>query len=148
VWFFSLDAESAIAVAAARRWFHLPYLHARMTCSADGESIRYASRRDDPTGPPAVFSGSYGPAGPLFASRESSLERWLTERYALFAARPDGTILHGDIHHAPWPLQPAHASIDANTMAAAAGIALPATPPHLLFARRLDVVAWSPVPAA
>ena len=28
VWFFSLDAASALAVAAARRWFHLPYFRA------------------------------------------------------------------------------------------------------------------------
>src|SRR5262245_23161746 len=32
VWFFSLDAAQRLAVIAARRRFHLPYFHARMTC--------------------------------------------------------------------------------------------------------------------
>ena len=34
VWFFSLDAASSIAVAAARAWFHLPYFRARMSLEA------------------------------------------------------------------------------------------------------------------
>ena len=28
VWFFSLDAANPVAVAVARRWYHLPYFHA------------------------------------------------------------------------------------------------------------------------
>jgi uncharacterized protein YqjF (DUF2071 family) len=31
IWFFSLDAARALAVAAARRTYRLPYFHARMT---------------------------------------------------------------------------------------------------------------------
>jgi uncharacterized protein YqjF (DUF2071 family) len=45
VWFFSLDAASAIAVAAARAWFHLPYFRARMSLEAHGDEIRYQSHR-------------------------------------------------------------------------------------------------------
>jgi hypothetical protein len=41
-----------------------------------------------------------------------------------------------------WPLQDARAEIEINTMAAAANIALPYTPPLLHFARRLDVLIW------
>jgi uncharacterized protein YqjF (DUF2071 family) len=32
VWFFSLDAGNALALAIARAWFHLPYYRARMCC--------------------------------------------------------------------------------------------------------------------
>src|SRR3954468_5466406 len=47
VWFFSLDAASALAVALARRFFHLPYYHARMRLAHEACSgtISYESRR-------------------------------------------------------------------------------------------------------
>src|SRR6202012_244403 len=35
VWFLSLDATNAIAVWAARRFFHLPYFRARMSLAED-----------------------------------------------------------------------------------------------------------------
>jgi hypothetical protein len=46
----------------------------------------------------------------------------------------------------PWPLQAAQAEISSNTMAAAAGIALPDSPPLLHFAKRLVVYSWSAEP--
>ena len=33
VFFFSLDARNALAIAIARAWFHLPYSRARMSCA-------------------------------------------------------------------------------------------------------------------
>ena len=39
VFFFSLDAASRVAVAGARRFFHLPYFHARRSAPRDGERI-------------------------------------------------------------------------------------------------------------
>jgi len=42
----------------------------------------------------------------------------------------------------PWPLQDAEAEIEANTMAAAAGITLPDVPPLLHFSRKLEVRVW------
>ncbi len=41
VWFFSLDAANRLAVWTARRFFHLPYFHAAMTCRADGDGIEH-----------------------------------------------------------------------------------------------------------
>jgi uncharacterized protein YqjF (DUF2071 family) len=144
VWFFSLDAASRVAVRAARAAFHLPYFDAEMVCDAAGDDVAYRSRRTHRGAPPAEFVARYGPSGPVTLSTPGSLAAWLTERYCLYAAKPDGALLVGEIHHAPWPLQPAHATVDLNSMAAAAGVALPASAPHLLFARRLDVVAWAP----
>jgi uncharacterized protein YqjF (DUF2071 family) len=48
-----------------------------------------------------------------------------------------------EIHHRPWPLQPARADIEENTMAAASGIELPSTPPRVSFAAQLDVMVWA-----
>lgn len=141
VWFFSLDAAEPIAVAAARRLYRLPYFHAQMRCEHAGDGIDYSSSRVPGRHEPAEFRGRYHPTGPVFTAPQGSLERWLTERYCLYTADAAGRIHRGEIHHAPWPLQPAAAEISVNTMATAAGIAL-AGAPHLLFAERIDTVVW------
>lgn len=145
VWFFSLDAANPIAVALARALFFLPYFTARMRCTRDGDSIRYASRRTrGHDARPATFAATYRPIGPVYHSAPGRLDHWLTERYCLYAASPRGALFRCDIHHARWPLQPAAAAIAENTMAAAAGFTLPDTPPHLRYAARQDVLVWAP----
>jgi uncharacterized protein len=62
----------------------------------------------------------------------------------LYATAPGARLYRADIHHAPWPLQPATAVFEANTMVEAAGLRLPPTGPVLHFAQRLDVVAGPP----
>lgn len=144
VWFFSLDADNALAVAVARRWFHLPYFRAQMSCASVGDEVVYESRRTHRDAPAAEFAGRYAPLGPVQLARPGTLDYWLTERYCLYAARPDGHLYRGEIHHAPWPLRAARAAFERNTVAHAAGIALPDEPPLLHFADRLDVVCWAP----
>lgn len=143
VWFFSLDAASLLAVVMARLTYHLPYYWARMRLDHDADAVAYVSRRRRPGAPPAEFAGRYWPTGPVYASTPGSLEHWLTARYCLYAANRAGRLFRGEINHPPWPLQPAEAVIEANTMAAAHGIAL-AGQPLLHFARRIDMVAWWP----
>jgi hypothetical protein len=103
-----------------------------------GEKIIYRSKRKDSE---AGFQGSYHPVAPVSVRTVHTLEHWLTERYCLYATAGD-RVFRGDIHHPPWPLQDASAEISVNTMARAAGIALPDTKPLLHFARRLDVLIW------
>src|SRR5580700_1193759 len=45
VYFFSLDAASRAAVWAARRFYHLPYYHARMETTREGNDVAYHSLR-------------------------------------------------------------------------------------------------------
>ncbi len=73
-----------------------------------------------------------------------SLAAFLTDRLGLYAVDGAGRLSWTAIRHAAWPLQPAEAEIERNTMAAAHGIELPAEAPLLHFAKRLDVVAWWP----
>jgi uncharacterized protein YqjF (DUF2071 family) len=145
VWFFSLDAANPVAVAIARRRFHLPYFRAHMRLRRDRDWLAYESRRTHRGFPPGNFHGRYRPTGPVSLSQPGTLDAWLTERYALYAADPLGRVYRGDVHHLPWPLQPADAEIAVNTVCDAHGFALPNMPPLLYFAHRLDVVAWGPV---
>jgi hypothetical protein len=143
VWFFSLDAANSIAVAAARRFFHLPYFRARMDAKREpnGE-IEYNSHRTHRGAAAADFRGRYRAMGDnVFRAKRGSLEYFLVERYCLYAAA-DGLIFRGDIDHAPWPLQGAEADIDVNTMAAGVGIALPTVKPLLHFAALQEVRVW------
>lgn len=141
VWFFSLDAANALAVWVARHWYHLPYYRAEMTCAAEGEGIRYSSRRTHGGAPAAALEARYEPVEPPRAARAGTLEHFLTERYCLYTARGDGRLLRGEILHTPWPIQLARAQISTQTMSAAAGIP-PLKLELLHFARFLDVWIW------
>jgi len=146
VYFLSLDATSRLAIAAARAWFKLPYHRARMRSERDGDTVHYRCERV-PTAASAEsvrFDADYAPTGPVSPAARGSLERWLTERYLLFSVAPDGRVLRGDVHHAPWPLQPARAEIRANTMLGPLGLGVPGAPESLLYAERVDVQTWSP----
>jgi uncharacterized protein len=142
VWFFSLDAANALAVAAAGLSFHLPYFRARMTCSEVDGWIQYKSERAHPGAPSASFEGRYRPAGKCFEAQPGTLAHFLTERYCLYSVTGE-RIYRGEIHHAAWLLQPAEAQFTKNSMANAAGLALPAEMPLLHFAKRQDMVAWA-----
>jgi uncharacterized protein YqjF (DUF2071 family) len=143
VWFSSLDAANPVAVRAARWSFHLPYFDARMASRDDGTGqIIYRSTRTHRLAAKAEFIGRYRPIGDAYTSRAGELDHWLTERYSLYSANPRGEVFRGDIHHIPWPLQPAQAHIRRNTMTDWLGITLPDTRPLLHFARFLDVRAW------
>ncbi|MBI3696343.1 MAG: DUF2071 domain-containing protein [Acidobacteria bacterium] len=137
VFFFSLDAANPAAVVVGRRWYHLPYFRAQMSLDRDGETIRYSSRRAG-----AVFQARYRPTGDVFHAAQGSLEHWLVERYCLYAVDPRGRLRRGKVRHAPWPLQPAWAEIEVNTMTEVRG------DPLLHFARELEVWIWDLEPLA
>jgi len=142
IYFFSLDANSSLAVAAARTLFHLPYFEATMSVQDTGTEIVYSSRRDTRMEGVAEFVGRYRPVGPVQLPKAGTLEHFLTERYCLYTVDSSFHARRLEIHHSPWPLQIAEAAISVNTMADAAGIRLPSTAPLLHFSKRQDMVAW------
>jgi uncharacterized protein YqjF (DUF2071 family) len=147
IYFFSLDADSRLAVGAARRSYRLPYFRARAEIVRTGERVRFSTRRADPSAPaPAELDARYAPAGGVFEARPGTIEHWLTERYCLYTLDDRRRPLRADIHHPPWPLQAADASIETNTMATELALDLDETP-LLHFARRQDVVFWHLRPA-
>ena len=136
VFFFSLDASNLAAVKAARRCYHLPYFHARMSVAEEQSWIRYASQRRNSS---AEFRGRYRPIAPVQLREPGSLPHWLSERYCLYTVF-SGHVFRAEIHHQQWPLQDAEWELEANTMVE--GVALPAAAPLLHFSRRLDVLIW------
>jgi uncharacterized protein YqjF (DUF2071 family) len=145
VYFFSLDAANALAVRVARRLFHLPYYLAAMDVTHPDNAVEYRSRRRDGT---ATFDARYRPLGNPVEPMRGSLEHFLTERYCLYNTDRAGRAYRLDIHHPPWPLQVAEATIRENTMAIAAGLRVPGIWPLLHFAKRQDTVSWPPVTVA
>jgi hypothetical protein len=103
--------------------------------------VSYRSRRHS-DGRAAELVASYYPDGPAFAPRIGTLDYFLTERYCLYARDHRDRPYRLEIHHPPWPLQPARADLPRNSMAAAAGVTLPSVAPLLHFVLRQDMVAW------
>jgi uncharacterized protein YqjF (DUF2071 family) len=144
VWFFSLEAQSRLAVAGARLGYGLPYFHARMSMEVDGApaapTVVYRSNRTG-RGPAAALSCRYGPVGLPAPAATGTLELFLVERYLLYSGGRDGRPLRSArVHHAPYPLQPAAASDVRETLTSAAGLPATAGPPALAHYVREVVV--------
>ena len=84
VYFFSLDAGSALAAHAARILLNLPYHSASMTVTRNGNIINYHSHRDDERN--AEFSATYEPVGEPFEPSKGSLRYFLTSGIACITA--------------------------------------------------------------
>ena len=129
--FLSLDADRAVAVAAARAGFGLPYRWSRMRFTAEGAERRYTTRVRWP-GPRcgsdvAVRVGGPAPDGPL--------ERFLTARWGLHVARFGRTWFLPNAHP-PWPLRTAEVLVLDDDLVAAAASVIPRVDPRLAPLRR------------
>ncbi|WP_200900246.1 YqjF family protein [Rubrobacter aplysinae] len=143
IWFFSLDAHNPLAVRLARATFSLPYYDAAMSCRPHGsDGVDYRSVRTHRRAHDTRFTARYRPTGPPVEAGD--LERFLTDRYCLYAADSAGRLRRGEIHHDDWRLQPAEAEVSELEMTGQIGLKLPDSAPLLHFSRRLEVVAWAP----
>ena len=144
IWFFSLDCASSLAVLGARVGIYLPYFRASMSMVRNGDDIEYASERWWLAGNPAAFAGRYRPVGDSYQPAPGSLDHFLTERYCLYSSAGK-RIWRGDIIHPRWNLRAAEATIERNSMIAAAGIRPLGHTPLTHFAEFQDVRFWWPV---
>jgi uncharacterized protein YqjF (DUF2071 family) len=141
IFFLSLDAASALAVAGARRLYKLPYFRARMSMQQRGIRVTFESVRSEAGAHRRAFEAGYRPIGPTVEARPGTLEHFLTERYCLYTV--EGRRLYrAEIHHPPWQIAPAAAVIEENTMAPAP-VQLPEAEPLLHYAPRQDTVVWA-----
>ncbi|MFG0333405.1 MAG: YqjF family protein [Maioricimonas sp. JB049] len=141
VWFYSLDANQPVAVHTARRFFRLPYRHARMQAIVTPQTghVTYRSlRRGQPL--PAESRFEYEPVGPVRLAEPGTLEFFLVERYVLFAHLGDGRLASGQVHHVPYPIQDAKVVEWDSQIIDLAGLPKPERPPdHALVSRGVDV---------
>lgn len=115
VYFFSLDANSPLAVAAASVGGFLPYRHARMEMEQHGVKKSFKSRCTEPESFPEALQLEYKEAsGPI---QPSPLETWLTERYCLWTKSKE-QLYRIDIEHTSWELKYVKGEIYRNSMAA------------------------------
>ncbi len=114
VWFFSLDADQWLAVKLARRFWHLPYEHARLKlnetrtgqASQPPADVHYSGVRTTATD--VCYDVRIEPAAQEYStSPVGSLEHFLLERYVLFASSPNGQLFSGRVHHDPYRFVPA-----------------------------------------
>ena len=141
VWFFSLDASSNIAVAAARAMYKLPYFHSHIDCSATSDGITFHARRDDARGTmPASARMRYRPTDtPPSRAQVGSLEFFLAERYLLYTADEQHNLYRARVHHQPYPIQRAELHDLEDTLVWAAGIRKQEQPQHRHYASEVNV---------
>lgn len=142
VYFFSLDASNPIAVALARKVFHLPYFNAVMRSQRINDSIHYSSRRTHRGASPGEFRALYRPVAPVAYSQPGTLEHWLTERYCLYTVVKQERVYRADIHHVHWPLQAAELETHHATLVISHGIHVPDIAPLRHYAHRQEVLVW------
>ncbi len=138
IWFFSLDAARAGAVAVARTTYRLPYFWSAMRLTAAGPRISYSCHRRLP-GPRGVSSrvkvfvaGRYG------SDELTQRDHFLTARWILFSVT-------GHRHrfaraqHQPWPLFRAQVADLDDGLIAAAGLPSPQGEPLVHYSPGVDV---------
>ena len=103
VWFLSLDCDRGPAVRIARRFFGLPYRHARMEWREEDGLRSMSCRR---AGAHETARYRWRAAGTPAEAPAGSLERHLCERYAFYSVL-DGRLMRGRVAHAPYRISPA-----------------------------------------
>jgi uncharacterized protein YqjF (DUF2071 family) len=139
IYFLSLDAGRDWAVAAARRFYKLPYYRARMVMRGRA-AIDFLSERVEDASSPRGFHARYRPVGEPFEAAPGTLEYFFAERYCLYTV-DKGRVLRAEAHHLPWSIRLAEAELDENTMVPAP-VVLPAEEPLLHYTLRQDALVW------
>lgn len=140
VWFFSLDANSLVAVMAARTFFHLPYHNASISLEQRGNTIIYGSTREG-EGLPAEFHATWTIGADTAKAEPGSLDYFLVERYYLYTSDED-KIYRCRIFHQPWPLQQANLSTYGSSMLEADGLPTPVGEPLIHCGGPVEVEVW------
>lgn len=136
VYFLSLEAASQLAVWCARRFWGLPYHHARMRLEQKGDAICYQTKR---TRMDVSHTVHYRLGTSLGPSRPDSLEFFFLERYFLFVER-NKQLFVGQVHHSPYPAQQAEILSVNDELVSAVGLPPLAGPPTFAhYASGVDV---------
>ncbi len=140
VWFFSLDANSALGVWGARLLYHLPYFYSQIELTESDGAIDYNLKR--PAEKRARFNANWSvEKGDPFHAIPGSIEFFLTERYCLFTEHNE-KIYRCRIHHEAWPLRYAGLNSFETDLFTANNLIAPNGEPMVHFGGPVDVEIW------
>ena len=135
VWFYSLECNQPLAVAAARLFTGLNYRRARMSYQANN-SITYSCQRLG-AAQPATYA--YCGAGMAHETQTESLEFFLLERYYFFA-RHHHSLVRAQVNHLPYEYRRANVTSYSVLPIIWNDLPEPLTPPdHQCFVDGLEV---------
>ena len=137
IWFFSLEASSALAVAGAQIAYGLPYRFARMAVESEEGAVVYRTvRRQGPDAPGLEVRYRIGP--PRGTAEAGSLDEFLVERYVLHVVR-GGAVRTVRVRHRPYPLRDVEVESVSEDLLAAGGVERPGSAPLAHFSDGVDV---------
>ena len=139
VFFLSIDAASRMATFIARSSFRLPYHAATMSIEHVAGEFHHMSVR--PQDASARFEAIYHPTGRAVPTDSGSLERFLAERYCMYAIGRSGRLLRGDISHLPWAVESVEATIHRNDLLEVNGVT-PLAEPIMSYSVGSDSYCW------
>jgi len=142
VFYFSLDANSRLAVWAARSLGGLAFRRAKIAMAVEGHHVSIQAKRLTGTRPILRARLTLGTSQAL--SAPGTVEHFLLERYAWYVRRL-GQVWRGRIHHAPLLWRPAHLLEIDDELVHSAGLPGYAFPPPLAhYVAGADVELFAP----
>ncbi len=146
VWFTSLNADRLTAVKIAKWTFGLPYHWAKMSVAAKKKEendrvIHYRCRRfSQPLENDSHFRYSVSHDHPTRTAAPGTLYFFLLERYLLFSQIANKKIFTGQVHHIPYPIQPASLHCWESSLHELDGLPQCRLPPdHIAYSPGVDV---------
>jgi uncharacterized protein len=132
IYFLSMEMGKALPNALARILTGLPYRYSE----TENKATWYSSKNKDFGDEMEV---EYEIKSKIL--KKTELDKWLTERYALFQDNKKGTIIEYEIHHEEWPLHAVNLkrkSIKYDRF----GRLIHNEPDHLHYSPKLEVLTW------
>jgi uncharacterized protein len=138
IWFFSLDAGSALATLGGRMGYRLPYMWSDMLVERNANTIDYRCTRRFP-GPSGASSNIAVTIGEDYEPGHlTDLDHWLSARWRLYSVM-FGRLWGAHAVHEQWPLRHATLQRCDDGLVTAAGLPQPAGDPIVQFAQRVSV---------
>jgi uncharacterized protein YqjF (DUF2071 family) len=101
LWFLSLEASNVPVVLGARALTWVPYYPARTSLQAEGETVRYRSRRLCRSA--ASLDAEVRPGRPYADHELGQLDHFLTARWGAYSVVA-GRLRYNPVEHPLWPL--------------------------------------------
>ncbi len=131
-----------MTVALARWLTPLPYRLARMGYQPNTGGYRFQCRPLAGGGHHPCLDASFGPQANSGHAPPGSSAEWLLERYGLYAAGPNGTLLRTVVQHPRWRINDVCLRLSTNTIGDAFNLDLCRSPECVHYSLGTDARVW------